>query len=119
MRLITHALMVGIATLLLTFTGQAEPISPQDAYSNVGALTTVQGVVSQVSTTNSGTTFINFGGQYPNHVFYGIIFRNDADQFAGAHRLEGRTVLIHGTIDLYKGKPQIILRDPDQIRVME
>jgi len=119
MRFITHALLAGITTLFLTFSGQAEPISPQDTYANVGALTTVEGVVSQVSRTDSGTTFINFGGRYPNHVFYGIIFRSDADQFTGTHSLEGRTVLIHGTIDLYKGKPQIVLRDPDQIRVIE
>lgn len=76
---------------------------------------TVEGVVSQVSISGGGTTFINFGGRYPDHVFYGIIFNSNADQFSDVEALEGKTVALSGMIDLYKGKPQIILVSPDQI----
>lgn len=116
---VTNVLFAMIATLFMTVVAQADTITPKDAYANIGATTTVEGVVSQVSTTKSGTAFINFGGRYPNHTFYGIIFRSDADQFGNVRGLEGKTVLIYGTIDLYKGKPQIILRDRNQIKVVQ
>ena len=63
------------------------------------------------------TTFINFGGRYPNHVFYAVIFRKSQDQFSGIHALEGKAVAVSGTIEFYKGKPQIILHSPDQIEL--
>lgn len=103
--------------LLLAFPGQAETITPNDAAHHIGSVMTVEGVVSQVSTSGGGTTFINFGGRYPDHVFYGVIFRNNASQFPGVQALEGKTVAISGTVDLYKGKPQIILTSASQISV--
>jgi DNA/RNA endonuclease YhcR with UshA esterase domain len=96
---------------------QAETISPKEAAHHVGAEMTVEGVVSQVSTTDSGTTFINFGGRFPNHVFYAVIFRKDSDRFTGIQTLQGRAVAISGIVELYKSKPQIILRSPDQIEL--
>jgi len=95
----------------------AESISPADASQHVGTVTTVEGVVAQVSNSSGGTTFINFGGRYPNHVFYAVIFKNLANRFPGVHSLEGRMVAISGTIELYKGKPQIILKAPEQLEV--
>ena len=119
MRYITHFILTVIATLFLTVTAQADTISPRDAYANAGASITVEGVVSQVSTIKSGTTFINFGGRYPNHIFYGVTFRSDADQFGDIRGLRGKTIRLYGTIDLYKGKPQIILHDQSQIKVVQ
>ena len=98
---------------------RAEPISPQEASRHVGSTVTVEGVVSQVSTSNGGTTFINFGGRFPNHVFYAVIFESRAYEFPGVHGLEGRSVAISGTIELYKGKPEIILQSPDQLLLIE
>lgn len=119
MRYITHIILAVIAILFLTVVAQADTITPRDALANVGESTTVEGVVSQVSSTESGTTFINFGGRFPNHIFYGVILRSNADKFRDMHGLEGKTVLINGTIELHKGKPQIILRNPDQIRIVQ
>lgn len=107
---------VGIALLLATY-ANAETISAQEASQYVGSSITVEGVVSQVSTTRGGTTFINFGGRFPNHVFYAVIFRSNSDQFSGVRGLEGRTIAINGTVEFYKGKPQIILLSPDQIEL--
>ena len=54
----------GIALLLATSV-QAETITPLEASHYAGSAITVEGVVSQVSTSGGGTTFINFGGRYP------------------------------------------------------
>lgn len=114
----SFALAAAIA-LFSADVSQAETISPQEASRHVGSLVTVEGEVSQVSTSNGGTTFINFGGRFPNHVFYAVIFESSAHRFPGVQGLEGQPVAISGTIELYKGKPQIILQSPDQILLIE
>ena len=106
-----------VALLLLAAPAQAETIPPAEARDHIGSVMTVEGVVSQVSISKSNTTFINFGGRYPNQVFYAVIFRDNATRFAGVSSLEGKTVAVTGAIDLYKGRPQIIVADPDQIEV--
>jgi hypothetical protein len=94
----------------------AETIQAAKAASYVGQAVTVEGVVMEVSTdSRSGNTFINFGGRYPNHLFFGIIFASDADLFSGVHSLEGSLVQISGAVQLYRGKPQIVINDPAQI----
>ncbi|MFX4296596.1 nucleotide-binding protein [Pseudosulfitobacter pseudonitzschiae] len=117
MRYLINFLSVAMVALLLAAPAQAETISARDAPQYIGQEMTVEGVVSQVSSSSGGTTFINFGGRYPNHTFYGVIFRNSASHFSGVHALEGKTVAISGTLKLYKGKPQIILSSPNQIKV--
>ena len=117
MRFIVNLLASAGIALLLTVSAQAETISPREASHYVGVAVTVEGVVSQVSTGGGGTTFINFGGRFPNHVFYAVIFRSNLGQFSGVHALEGRAVAISGAVEIYKGKPQIILRSPDQIEM--
>lgn len=110
--------VVGLA-LLLAVSASAETIKPKEAAYYVGEAVTVEGVVSQVSTSKGGTTFINFGGRFPNHKFYAVIFKNNAGQFSGVHSLEGRNAAISGTIQMYKGKPQIILKSLGQIAVRD
>ncbi|TGD61990.1 nucleotide-binding protein [Tabrizicola sp. WMC-M-20] len=105
--------------LLTTSFAFAQTISPQDAAQHIGASMTVEGVVAQVSVSGGGTTFINFGGRYPDHVFYGVIFTSNAEDFPNVESLEGRSVALTGTVDLYKGKPQIILNSPDQIELRD
>ena len=110
------AAALGLA-LFLAHGAVAETIAPRDAVENVGFTVTVEGVVSEVSISRKGTVFINFGGRYPNHVFYGVIFNDDARQFPNVRALEGQTVAIRGRIKMYKGKPEIIVDSPRQIEV--
>ena len=117
MRYFINLLSAAGFALLLTANAYAETISPQVASEHVGSYATVEGVVSQVTTTGSGTTFINFGGRFPNHVFYAVIFRSNSNQFSGVRNLEGRAVAISGDVEWYRGKPQIILSSPDQIEL--
>ncbi len=105
----------GTAVLIST-ASLADTISPQEASGNIGRHTEVAGVVSQVTQTSGGTTFINFGGRFPNHAFYAVIFKKNASAFRNLNNLEGKSVGVAGTIELYKGKPQIIVTSPDQIK---
>lgn len=112
---------ISFATIFFTFVSLAlaENVSPHEAHQYIGYKTSVEGVVSQVATGPKGTTFINFGGRYPNHVFYAVIFRNFRARFDHLDVLEGRLISITGKIQSYKGKPQIILRSPDQIEIRD
>ena len=95
----------------------AAEIAPREAMMHVGEQSTVVGTVAQVSRSRGGTTFINFGGRYPNHVFYAVIFKKYAYKFTDASTWEGRMVAISGPIQMYEGKPQIILFSRSQIEV--
>lgn len=96
----------------------AEPIGPQEAARFIGQRASVVGVVSQVAhDARSGVTFINMGGSYPNHAFTAVIFRENRSNFSGIGGIEGRKVRFTGVIRSHKGKPQIILSDPSQLRL--
>jgi DNA/RNA endonuclease YhcR with UshA esterase domain len=60
--------------------------------------------------------FIDMGGHYPNNVFAGVIFIDDAGKFPGVDSLDGKVVDITGTIKFYQGRTEIILNDPAQIK---
>jgi hypothetical protein len=94
----------------------ADVITPSQALEHVGEEVTVEGVLEQVSEIDSGTIFLNYGGRFPDHIFYGVIFGDYADSFPDLRGLEGSVVSLTGTIYLYRGKPQIILLDPSQIQ---
>lgn len=95
----------------------SDTISPAQAVEYAGQEVVLEGVVSQVSVSGKGTTFLNFGGVYPNEVFYAVIFANNSDLFPGVENLEGRNVAVTGMIEIYKGKPEILLTSPDQLEL--
>ena len=76
----------------------------------------MEGTVVKVFTNKNGNTFLNFGAAYPNQTFTGWIPKDSplaANE--GVSALEGKKVRITGTIDLYKGKPEIKIMSKDQI----
>ena len=115
--LLTFAKVTLLALIALFYSSvsSADQITPNEAKAHIGKNVTVVGKVVQVSRSKGGTTFINFGGRFPNHSFYAVIFKNRTSLFKNIFALEGETVGISGTISLYRGKPQIILVSPNQI----
>jgi len=92
-------------------------LEPGDIAAHAGQTITVTGTVSDVFTDRrSGVTFIDMGGAYPNNAFTAVIFPQDAGRFPDMPSLDGRTVKIAGLIRLYRDKPEIILRSPEQIQ---
>jgi len=73
-----------------------------------------------VTTSPLGTTFINFGGEYPNQRFAGFIAagsRIGADQ--RLTMIQGKIISIAGTIRLRDGKPEIEILSADQIKDLD
>jgi DNA/RNA endonuclease YhcR with UshA esterase domain len=103
---------------LLATSAWAETITPSEAPTHIGQNVTVEGVVSEVHHAASGrATFIDMGGRYPNNVFTAVIFSENESKFPRVDSLEGKTIDVTGRIIVYKGRPEIILNDPEQIRV--
>jgi DNA/RNA endonuclease YhcR with UshA esterase domain len=111
-----RTLVLALGFALLTAPAFADAIQPTDASAHVGQTVTVEGTVSNVHTARSGVTFIDMGGRYPNNSFTAVIFAKDASKFPGAGSLNGKTVDITGPVRLYKGKPEIIVKDAAQLK---
>jgi len=117
MRARTGVLIAGCALcLLLPAQAQGPTVRPDEAARYVGQVVTVEGQVVQVSVSRqSNTTFLNFGGRYPDHVFVAVIFRSAASAFPDPTQWEGRRVHVRGRVRMYRGKPEIVLDSPSQL----
>ena len=108
-----------LALLLCTIaarTGEPIVIKDSEAIKYVGKEAEVRGRVVSVTTSPLGTTFINFGGEYPNQTFAGYIAVGST--ITADRRLtiiQGKTIGITGTIQLRDGKPEIEIVSADQI----
>jgi DNA/RNA endonuclease YhcR with UshA esterase domain len=106
---------------LVVFTAVTAPAGAQtiglaDLKTHVGKPVTVEAAVSDVHVAASGVTFIDLGGRFPDNNFVAVIFADDAAKFPNAAALAGRTVTITGTVQLYQGKPEIILKSASQLK---
>jgi DNA/RNA endonuclease YhcR with UshA esterase domain len=106
-----------LLSLVATLAGELPVIKDKDAFQYEGKNVEVRGFVVSVSTSPFGTTFINFGGEYPNQTFAGFIAAGS--KLATDQRitmLQGEIIGINGIIELYKGKPEIKVTSADQIK---
>ena len=108
-----------LPTVFSLFAVAAPPtITPAEAAQHVGHEVVVQGKVEQIVTALSLTTHINFGGRYPNQVFTGKIFKPSQGLFVGGVKMyEGKVAEVQGVVRMYKGKPEIEITRPSQLRL--
>ena len=104
------------AIVLAVVSAHAETIRPADVNAHAGQTVTVEAAISDVHTGRSGVTFIDVGGRYPDNDFTAVIFAGDATKFPNASTLDGKTVVISGPVQLYQGRPEIILKSADQLK---
>ena len=89
-----------------------------DADKFYGLCVIVEGII--VNTHNSGIVcFLNFSKNYD--YFSAVIFASDFPEFAMPPEFlySGRTVQIIGIVLEYNGSPEIIVKTPDQIRILD
>ena len=94
----------------------AQTLQPAEAQAHAGQTVTVEGAVSNVHKIPNGITFIDMGGKFPDNTFTAVILAADATKFPDVDSLNGKTVDVTGQVRLYKGKPEILLKDPAQIK---
>jgi DNA/RNA endonuclease YhcR with UshA esterase domain len=96
-------------------TAQTSNYTAAEAAKHVGETATITDKVDGVHQSGKGNIFLNMGGKYPNQAFTAFIPSASAAQFSNPQQYEGRTVAVSGKINLYKGKPEIIVNSPSQI----
>ena len=78
----------------------------------------MRGLVEQVSISKKGHAFLNFSGRYPNHIFTGYVPAEHVSAVGGEkflRSLADNPVTITGKVELYKGRPEIVISSPSQI----
>jgi len=97
----------------------AASLTPEDAPNHVGETATVCGTVASANyaaRTRGEPTFLNLGKPYPNHIFTAVIWGSDRPKFGTPETsLLGKLVCTTGVIKLFRGRPEIILRNPNQL----
>ena len=70
-----------------------------------------------LSTASNSPTLINLGYDYPNQLLTIVIFGEFRSLFEGNPETDwkGRTLCVRGKVELYRDKPQIVVRNPNQI----
>ena len=113
-----------LSILILTFAASAfaqETVTPEDAAKFIGQQKTVCGTVASAhyATRSKGQpTFLNLNKPYPNQIFTVFIWGSDRGKFEKPpETLSGKEICVSGVIQSYKGSPEIIVKDPSQIKV--
>ena len=99
----------------------AEPLrlNAKQAKNHIGDTATVCGVVASTkyaASSRRSPTFLNLDLPYPRHIFTIVIWGTDRAKFGTPEvTYSGKRVCVSGTIQEYRGKPEIIATSPDQI----
>jgi hypothetical protein len=105
---------------LASFTRAEGPqvVKDTEAAKFVGKSVEVRGQVASVYLARRGDGYLFFGAGYPNQTFTGYI---PAGWMFSAGpwtlRLQGKIIGVSGTVEIYKGKPEIKILSMDQIRL--
>jgi endonuclease/exonuclease/phosphatase family metal-dependent hydrolase len=95
-------------------------ISWTDAANAVGETAYVSGTIVSTGKAGDRIAFLNFDRERPP-AFVAVIFSDHWDKFPGdpTELYKDKIVEIRGTIGLHKGKPQIVVTRPEQIKVLD
>lgn len=93
-------------------------ISALEAKDNVGKVVTVKGFVADVYQSDR-VAYLNFVEKYPRNPFTAVIFPRSFEEFGDLYEYMGKNVAVTGIITTYKDKPQIILYNKSQVKVLE
>jgi hypothetical protein len=87
------------------------PVDIKDVGSHVGETIVVSARVYGYKALE-GLTLVNLGAAYPDQLLT-LVLKGEA--MAMAVDIDGKVVKVTGKVELYKGKPEIIIRDPKMI----
>lgn len=110
--------------LSLTVNAQTK-ISISDISKHIGdsvELTTQVFGVRYLPDTKGSPTLVNFGAAYPNQLLTAVIWSDVRKQMLiepTEENLKDKTVIVIGKVELYKGKPQVVIKNPWQFQVVD
>jgi hypothetical protein len=105
--------------LMVPSGGRAANLTAQDAFHHVGETATVCGTVASTNFAQrvpGKPTFLDLDKPYPNGTFTILIWGQDRARFGTPENsFLQKQVCATGQIQLYQGRPQVIIHDPDQL----
>jgi len=114
-------ILLNIFVLVFVFAASAQKvISAADAAKHINETVTIcEKVFSTKLITPSNMTFLDLGGFHPNQLLTIVIKGEDRSKFKDApdEYFKGRNVCVTGKLIDYKGKPEIVVNEPSQIKV--
>jgi DNA/RNA endonuclease YhcR with UshA esterase domain len=105
----------------LTASAQAQrKLAPADAKDHLGETVSVCGAVVSTryaSSTKGQPTFLNLDKAYPNQVFTVLIWGSNRAKFgAPESEYKGKRICVTGKIENFRGVPEIVASDPQQVK---
>lgn len=111
-----------IVTFLIVYHASAQnAVAPKDALKHIGQMATVTGkVFGGKLIASNNMTLLDINGYNPNQDLTIVINNADRAKFKGKPEADfkGKEVIVTGKIIDYKGKAEIIVRDPGQIKIV-
>jgi DNA/RNA endonuclease YhcR with UshA esterase domain len=111
-----------ISVVLVAFSSgfaSAASLTTEEAAHHVGETATVCGGVASAnyaSHSKGQPTFLNLDKAYPNQTFTAVIWESDRSKFGTPESaLLGKQVCATGVIQLFRGRPEVVLHDPSQL----
>ena len=112
--------LVVAALLLQAWPAAAATLSAEEAGRHAGENATVCGTVASAHfarTARTAPTFLDLDQPYPDAIFTIVIFGRDRAKFGAPEKtLLRQRICVTGAISLYRGRPEMILDDPAQLR---
>ena len=116
-----------VSLLLLTSfatTHAQQPIELSDIANHIGDSVKVRGKIFGVrylEAANNTPTFINVGAAYPNQLLTVVVWGDVRKKLGYApedKKYVGAMAVVMGKVELYNGKPQIVIADPAQLQLI-
>ena len=103
--------MLRVGLWLMTSTAAYSACVPfHEASRHVGETKCVSGTVLHITEGPKGVTFFDFCEDYRACPFTVVVFPRDLKNVGDVRQLEGKAVEIHGMVQMYDGRAEIILQ---------
>jgi hypothetical protein len=109
------AALLGLATLFPAL-ACAGCIPFSEAGEHVGETKCIAGKVINVEQGDKGVHYLNFCEDRLACPFVAVIFAGDVKHIGDVRQLQGRSIEVHGDVEQYDGRAEIIVREPRQLR---
>jgi len=113
-------ILVAFITLVGSLASAQTKISAKEASKHIGETIMIcDKVYGTKFFDNSGMTLLDLGGNHPNEYLTIVINKEDRDKFKNKPEeyFKGANVCVTGKIIDYKGKPEIIVTDPKDLKI--
>ena len=115
---VTAMVLAGFSTLAQQPGESVKSTPAVDAKKMIGTNAVVVGKVADVHKSTKAIQ-LNFGDKFPDQDFTAVVFAKNFTLFTNLESLTGKTVEVSGKVVEYKGKPEIILTNKGQLKVLQ